>query len=111
MICIRTSLPALCLALPLIACGAPPPEANPDSDPAAPAATGAAREAPAAPVAAPKPAAPPSAPRWETAASGEGDALFLAGPDGTRLVTLFCPADTDDLLVNVPAFDPIASEE
>jgi hypothetical protein len=108
---IRSPLPAFCLALSLAACGAPPPGTDPDSNRAAPVATGSAQELPAPPKPAPKPAAPASPPRWETAASGEGDALYLAGPGGTRLVTLFCPAETDDLLVNVAGFQPIGSEE
>jgi hypothetical protein len=91
---IRSFLPSICLALSLAACGAPPRDADPDSNRAAPAATGSA-----------------PAPRWQTAASGEGDALFLAGPDGKRQVALFCPAETGDLLVNVTGFRPIGSEE
>lgn len=47
---------------------------------------------------------------WQTAASGEGDALFF-GPEARRTLTLFCPAGSNDLLVNVPAFRPVASEE
>jgi hypothetical protein len=102
----RPSLPALWLALSLAACGAPPPEADPDTNPAAPAA---ASMAPA-PASAPGPA-PEPAPRWQTAASGEGDALFLAGAGEARRITLFCPAETEDLIVNVPGFRPVASEE
>ena len=56
--------------------------------------------------------APASArPAWQSAASGEGDALFLAIGEGPRIVALFCPASSGDLLVNVPAFRPIPSEE
>lgn len=49
--------------------------------------------------------------RWQTAASGEGAALFLADGGGERALTLFCPAGSNDLLVNVPAFRPVGSEE
>ena len=48
---------------------------------------------------------------WEAAASGEGAALFLADESGSRVLTLFCPAGSADLLVNVPAFRPVGSEE
>jgi hypothetical protein len=47
---------------------------------------------------------------WDHAASGEGDALSLM-VGGERRLTLFCPADSAELIVNVPAFRPIASEE
>ncbi|HET9427834.1 MAG TPA: hypothetical protein VFO69_05690 [Allosphingosinicella sp.] len=49
-------------------------------------------------------------PGWEAAASGEGDGLFLRSAGGRQL-TLFCPARSNDLIVNVPAFRPIGSEE
>ncbi|HYI42068.1 MAG TPA: hypothetical protein VD768_00385 [Sphingomicrobium sp.] len=67
-----------------------------------------------------EPAGPPTAeirvPRPETAAwdlqsSGEGVALALVSASGGSRVRLFCPADTNRLLVNVPAFRPIGSEE
>src|SRR5688572_24961392 len=112
IIALRASMTALGLAAALAACGAPPPEADPDSDPTAPAATPAAPAAPkgdAAPAPAPRPA--PTAPGWRTDSSGEGDALFLAGSDGIRRVSLFCPAETEDILVNVAGFQPIGSEE
>jgi uncharacterized membrane protein len=50
--------------------------------------------------------------RWDSAASGEGASLFLArsGSD-QRVLTLFCPAGSGDLLVNVPGFRPVGSEE
>ena len=47
---------------------------------------------------------------WQSAASGEGAALFLPAGSG-RAVTLFCPAGSGELLVNVPAFEPVGSEE
>lgn len=50
-------------------------------------------------------------PRWQSAASGEGVSLFFAQPGGEHLLTLFCPADSSDLIVNVSAFSPIGSEE
>lgn len=48
---------------------------------------------------------------WHTAASGEGAALFLTAAGDRRALTLFCPAGSADLLVNVPAFRPVGSEE
>jgi len=59
-----------------------------------------------------RPAPEPST-RWETSASGEGAALYLAHfhLGGERVVTLFCPAGSNDLLVNVPGFRPVGSEE
>jgi hypothetical protein len=53
----------------------------------------------------------PAARRWDSAASGEGDALFYVSPSGDRTLTLFCPAGSADLLVNVPSFRPVGSEE
>jgi hypothetical protein len=53
----------------------------------------------------------PDASGWESAASGEGAGLFLEGAGGRRELTLFCPAGSGDLLVNVPAFRPVGSEE
>jgi uncharacterized membrane protein len=64
--------------------------------------------APAAPAVA-RPAA--GAALWDLESSGEGVALALpAGPERTA-IRLFCPAGQDRLLVNVPGFRPIASEE
>src|SRR5687767_1277110 len=51
------------------------------------------------------------APRWDLQSSGEGVALaLLAGPD-RAVIRLFCPARQDRLLVNVPGFSPVGSEE
>ncbi|HEY0148182.1 MAG TPA: hypothetical protein VGB70_04195 [Allosphingosinicella sp.] len=67
----------------------------------APLATKAAEPAPATNTAAP-------AAGWHLQASGEGTALAFPGPSGMRL---FCPAGGKQLLVNVPGFRPIGSEE
>lgn len=70
----------------------------------------------APPPAVQAPPAAPSAPtngnaRWELQSSGEGVALaFLAG-DERATIRLFCPSGQDRLLVNVPAFRRIGSEE
>ena len=59
-----------------------------------------------------EPAPGPSAePGWDLQSSGEGVALALAGPSGTTAVRLFCPAGKHRLLVNVPGFRPVGSEE
>jgi uncharacterized membrane protein len=59
------------------------------------------------------PAAPAperSAARWDFLSSGEGAALVFPA-SGDTAVRLFCPAGQDRILVNVPAFRPIGSEE
>lgn len=68
---------------------------------------------------APSSASSPSAPttpsvaaaRWDLQSSGEGTALALMPKSGPEPIRLFCPSAQDRLLVNVPAFRPIASEE
>lgn len=47
---------------------------------------------------------------WNLQSSGEGVALVLAGADGPA-VRLFCPAGGKRLVVNVPGFRAIGSEE
>jgi hypothetical protein len=102
--------------LGIAGCGAPPTADEPQSNQGE---THVPKEAEvksspltAAPVGGVSPKArPASEPHWETAASGEGDSLFLAAADGKRTITLFCPAGSDDLVVNVTAFRPIGSEE
>ncbi|HEX8381504.1 MAG TPA: hypothetical protein VF619_13265 [Allosphingosinicella sp.] len=67
-------------------------------------------EAPAAPSPAAKVDAESAAPGWDLQSSGEGVALVLAGPDRAA-IRLFCPAGGKRLLVNVPGFRPVGSEE
>lgn len=50
-------------------------------------------------------------PSWDIASSGEGDGLYIQSRDGQRQLLLFCPARSNVLIVNVPSFRPIASEE
>src|SRR5688572_12785136 len=97
----RLPFPATWLALGVAACGAPPPQENRAVE-ATEARSGAEARAGPVPAPAPKTGAPgpAAAPRWDMAASGEGDAMFLAGADGKRQVTFFCPAETGDLVVN-----------
>ena len=56
-------------------------------------------------------AAAPGAAGWDLQSSGEGVALALLGAGGQTAVRLFCPAGTHRLIVNVPAFRPVGSEE
>lgn len=73
-----------------------------------------APSAPPAPAgsASPSPPAPSdsAAARWDLASSGEGVALVFPA-SGATAIRLFCPAEGRRLLVNVPAFRPIGSEE
>lgn len=81
--------------------GAPAPEA---------AANNSAPAAPAAPAASPPPE-PQAVARWHLQTSGEGKALALLSSSGASALSLFCPAGGKTLLVNVPSFRPIGSEE
>jgi uncharacterized membrane protein len=49
--------------------------------------------------------------RWDLQSSGEGVALALVAEPGNTAMRLFCPAAKNQLVVNVPAFKSIASEE
>ena len=49
--------------------------------------------------------------RWDLQSSGEGVALAFLSSGETAAIRLFCPAGTGQLIVNVPAFRPIGSEE
>lgn len=63
-------------------------------------------------AAAPKTDQPPAgAARWDLQSSGEGVALALLPSSGPAAIRLFCPAGQNRLLVNVPAFRPVGSEE
>jgi uncharacterized membrane protein len=48
---------------------------------------------------------------WDLQSSGEGVALALVTASGDTAVRLFCPAGKNQLLVNVPSFRPVGSEE
>lgn len=56
-------------------------------------------------------AAPAPGPGWDLQSAGEGAALALLAADGATMVRLFCPARKRRLLVNVPAFRAVGSEE
>lgn len=61
------------------------------------------------------PTGPPAEPRratgWGLQSGGEGAALALLDEGGRAALRLSCPADRRRLLVNVPSFTPIGSEE
>lgn len=93
-----TAAAAVALLLAVACSDRAPPEAGDDSSPAA---------------ASPEPAEAPAAgaPGWNLQSSGGGVALALLGGSGEALVRLFCPAGRQVLLVNVPEFKPVGSEE
>jgi uncharacterized membrane protein len=66
-------------------------------------------ESPVAPATSDPIAANPA--QWDMQSSGEGAALVVDDNAGKTELRLFCPAGTGKLLVNVPEFDPIGSEE
>ena len=92
----------------LAGCGGRDEGAAPAPDSGSSTASNAAEANAAAPLA----EAPPAADaRWDLQSSGEGVALaLLAGSERTEM-RLFCPAGGKRLLVNVPGFRPVGSEE
>lgn len=84
----------------LAACGGEPREETP------PGAGDGAAQVPPEPAAADD----PSGAGWDLVSSGEGVALVFPAEGEVRM-RLFCPADEDRILVNVPAFRPVGSEE
>jgi len=59
----------------------------------------------------PTPAPGESGPAWESAASGEGPALRLTGPDGRLLLSVGCLGAPARLIVTAPGFTAIGSED
>lgn len=51
------------------------------------------------------------APGWDLQSSGDGVALALVSQGGSTAIRLFCPTGRNQLLVNVPSFKPIGTEE
>ncbi len=49
--------------------------------------------------------------RWDLQSSGEGTALAFLIDGDAAAIRLYCPAGARQLIVNVPAFRPIGSEE
>lgn len=64
----------------------------------------------AAPSAAPAASGEKAGPGWDLQSSGEGVALVLGGAERPA-IRLFCPAGGKRLVVNVPGFKPVGSEE
>jgi uncharacterized membrane protein len=109
----RTSRPiaaaAATAALLLAACEPGQEEAPPNASGNGADANAANATAPAANASATAPAA---AAAWDLQSSGEGAALVLAAASGGgTAIRLFCAAGQRRLLVNVPSFRPIGSEE
>ncbi|CAN5117287.1 MAG: hypothetical protein M3448_09435 [Pseudomonadota bacterium] len=48
---------------------------------------------------------------WDLQTGGAGATLVITGASGGAAIRLSCPAGEPKLVVNVPAFDPIGSEE
>lgn len=74
-------------------------------------ASGNAAAAPAAEAPSGNASAAAPAGRWDLQSSGEGVALVLPAASGGAAIRLFCAAGQNRLLVNVPAFRPVGSEE
>lgn len=105
----RDTFPGWLLAAPLLlaACGGGDDNAAADAErSAAPAAEAASTASPSPTGTAPEQAAP----AWDLQSSGEGAALVFPAA-GDTAIRLFCPAGRDEILVNVPGFRPVGSEE
>jgi uncharacterized membrane protein len=87
-------------------CGSP--ESGPTAAPGNESLAAAANVADSA--AAPPASGEKAAPGWDLQSSGEGVALVLAGSDRPA-IRLFCPTGGKRLVVNVPGFRPVGSEE
>lgn len=66
-------------------------------------------QSPGAPEASDPIAARPA--QWDLQSSGEGVALVVLDNAGQTLLRLFCPTGIGTLMINVPEFEPIGSEE
>jgi uncharacterized membrane protein len=84
---------------------------TPEDAPAGPANDTGNAAVPPAPANAQAPGQAASGGAWDLQSSGEGTALALMSASGTASVRLFCPARGNRLLVNVPGFRPVSSEE
>jgi|GEM_PF-629963 len=99
-------------ALALAACESrePDPTSGNAADSAAPAAA-AGTSAPDAAGANQAVAKAGDTARWDLQSSGEGAALVLPTSAGGTAIRLFCPSRSGRILVNVPSFRPVGSEE
>jgi uncharacterized membrane protein len=98
---------ALTVPLLLAACGGQPADGPKAPEDSARIELPAATPAPSPTGTAP---GPTSAAGWDLQSSGEGAALVFPA-SGKAAVRLFCPTGAKRILVNVPAFRPIGSEE
>lgn len=98
----RISGPAAVLALLLSACGG-----GKEAEQAAPAANGQAPSESSSTTG----AGDGAGEGWDLQSSDEGVALAMLSGSGGTDVRLFCTAEGNELLVNVPAFRPVDSEE
>jgi uncharacterized membrane protein len=96
-------------ALTLSGCGSGGDSA--DAPNAAAPAPNASEGAAPAPNSQPNAQAPAQPGGWDLQSSGEGAALVLPARSGGTAIRLFCPSRSGRLVVNVPAFRPIGSEE
>ncbi len=100
---------ALGLVLLLSACGseAPPPDKDTVEIPT-PSGPPVAQQIEAAP---PPTEGAKAGPRWESVSSGEGSALRLTGSDGKVAMSVACLGAPRRMVVTVPSFKAIASED
>lgn len=91
----------------LASCGKPQDAA--ETRPSARAAT--ASPSPASSISPEPNSGPDTAERWSLQQTSQGVVLALLRSDRSAVVRLFCPGGEDRLLVNVPSFRPIDSEE
>lgn len=95
--------------LALLACSEEPPNPPPSGAPEAPTPS----ESPAPRQDAPNSQDPSgtSGAVWESVASDAGTTLRLAAGDESLRMSIACLADPARLVVNVPAFEPVMSED
>jgi uncharacterized membrane protein len=74
-------------------------------------ACGQSADAPAGDAAGNREARAAPAEGWQFDSGREGPALVLSGDGGAAAIRLLCPAGEKRLLVNVPSFEPVGSEE
>jgi hypothetical protein len=100
---------ALGLLLLLAACGSgAPPPGNETVEIPTPSGPPVAQQMEAAP---PPMESAQAGPRWESVSSGEGSALRLTGSDGKVAMSVACLGQPRRMVVTVPSFSPIGSED
>ena len=96
------------ILVPLALLAACNSQSSDEADPAADDTSSAATPVPPQPNETSPPDQPAAA--WDLASSGEGTSLVFPA-FGDPAIRLFCPARKGEILVNIPAFRPIGSEE